>query len=72
MSTRQAFVKVVYEITKSLNRRKHSIGAITDLLKVFDTVHHKRISNKLDFYCIRRVAYQPMVRTMDISLSVYL
>ena len=40
MSTTHALVKVVSEITNSLNKRKHSIGVFIDLQKAFDTVDH--------------------------------
>ena len=58
MSTTQALVKVVSEITNSLNKRKHSIGVFIDLQKAFDTVDHQLLCTKLEFYGIRGVAYQ--------------
>ena len=59
MSTTHALVKVVSEITNSLNKRKHSIGVvIIDIQKAFDTVDHQLLCTKLEFYGIRGVAYQ--------------
>ena len=40
MFTTHALVKVVSEITNSLNKRTHSIGVFIDLQKAFDTVDH--------------------------------
>ena len=57
MSTTHALVKVVSEITNSLNKRKHSIGVFIDLQKAFDT-NHRLLCTKLEFYGIRGVAYQ--------------
>ena len=51
-------VKVVSEITNSLNKRKHSIGVFIDLQKAFDSVDHQLLCTKLEFYGIRGVAYQ--------------
>ena len=58
MSTTHALVKVVSEITNSLNKRKHFIGEFIDLQKAFDTVDHQLLCTKLEFYGIRGVAYQ--------------
>ena len=58
MFTTHALVKVVSEITNSLNKRKHSIGVFIDLQKAFDTVDHQLLCTKLEFYGIRGVAYQ--------------
>ena len=41
MYTTYALVKVVYEITKCLNKRKYSIGAFIDLRNAFDTVDYQ-------------------------------
>ena len=53
MSTTHALVKVVSEITNSLNKRKHSIGVFIDLQKAFNTVDHQLLCTKLEFYGIR-------------------
>ena len=37
MSTTHALVKVVSEMTNSLNKGKHSIGVFIDIQKAFDT-----------------------------------
>ncbi|KAK2192589.1 hypothetical protein NP493_26g03050 [Ridgeia piscesae] len=58
MSTTHALVKVVPEITNSLNKRKHSIDVFIDLQKAFDTLDHQLLCTKLEFYGIRGVAYQ--------------
>ena len=57
-STTHTVVKVVYEVTNSLNKRKHSIGVFFDLQKAFDTVDHQLLYTKLELYGIRGVAYQ--------------
>ncbi|KAK2147907.1 hypothetical protein NP493_3348g00000 [Ridgeia piscesae] len=41
ISTTHALIKVVSEITNSLNKRKPSIGVFIDLQKAFDTVDHQ-------------------------------
>ena len=58
MSTTHALVKVVSEITNSINKRKHSSGVFVDLQKAFDTVNNQLLCTKLVFYGIRGVAYQ--------------
>ena len=58
MSTTRALVKVVSEITNSLNKRKHSIGVFIELQKAFDTVDHQLLCTKLELYGIRGVTYQ--------------
>ena len=58
MSTTHALVKVMSEITNSLNKRKHSVCVFIDLRKAFDTVDHQLLRKKLEFNVIRGVTYQ--------------
>ena len=56
ISTSHALVELVNEITNSLNKKKHSIGVFIDLRKAFDTVDHRLLCKKLEFYGIRGIA----------------
>ena len=56
ISTSHALVELVNEITNSLNKKTHSIGVFIDLRKAFDTVDHRLLCKKLEFYGIRGIA----------------
>ena len=58
MSTTHALVKVVCEITNSLNKRKLPIGVVIDLQNAFVKVDYQPLCKKLEFYGICGVAYQ--------------
>ena len=56
MSTTEALLDLVEEITTSLEQNKYTIGVFIDLKKAFDTVDHDVLCKKLHFYGLRGVA----------------
>ena len=50
MSTTEALLELVEEITNSLENNKYAIGVFIDLKKAFDTVDHDILCKKLHFY----------------------
>ena len=73
ISTTHTLLKVVSEITNSINKRKHSIGVFIDLRFILLTqLDRQLLCKKLEFYGIRGVAYQLMkgylsIRTQYVS-----
>ena len=57
MSTSYAPTELVNEITTSLDSKMHTMGVFIDLKKAFDTVDHKLLCEKVEFYGIRGVAH---------------
>ena len=57
MSTNEALLELVEEITNSLEN-KYAIGVFIDLKKAFDTVDHDILCKKLYFYGVRGVSHQ--------------
>ena len=53
MSTLLAIIGLVEEITNSLDNHKATVGFFIDLKKVFDTVDHSILIEKLYHYGIR-------------------
>ena len=56
MSTTEALLDLVKEITKSLEQNKYTVGVFIDLKKAIDTVDHDILCTKLHFYGLRGVA----------------
>ena len=58
MSTTEALLDLVEEITTSLEQNKYTVGVFIDLKKAFDTVDHDILCKKLHFYGLRGVAQE--------------
>ena len=58
MSTTEALLDLVEEITTSLEKNKYTVGVFIDLKKAFDTVDHDILCTKLHFYGLRGVAQE--------------
>ena len=58
MSTSHALMDLVDEITSSIDAKQISIGVYIDLKKVFDTVNHTLLIDKLEYYGIRGIAQE--------------
>jgi len=56
MSTSLAILEMVERITDAIDSNKFSVGIFIDLSKAFDTINHKILLNKLEFYGIRGTA----------------
>ena len=52
-STYMALLKLVNDITEDLDKCTCSIGIFIDLSKAFDTVDHKLLLRKMEYYGIR-------------------
>ena len=52
-STNHALLSIIEEIRTNLDNKKYSCGIFVDLEKAFDTVNHKILLSKLDYYGIK-------------------
>ena len=52
-STNHALLSIIEEIRTNLDNKKYSCGVFVDLEKAFDTVNHKILLSKLDYYGIK-------------------
>ena len=52
-STELAVIELVDKITKAIDKGECTIGIFLDLSKVFDTINHKILIEKLEHYGIR-------------------
>ena len=51
-------MKVISEITNSLNKSKHSVGVFIDLRRALNSVDHQLLWMQMEFYGIPGVACQ--------------
>ena len=58
MSTTEALLDLVEEITTSLDKNKYTVGLFIDPKKAFDTVDHDILYTKLHFYGLRGVTQE--------------
>ena len=58
MSTTEALLGLVEEITTSLEQNKYTVGVFIDLKKAFDSVDHDILCKKLHFYGLCGVAQE--------------
>ena len=54
-STQMALMKLYDYITEAIDNSKYCIGVFIDLSKAFDTIDHKILLQKLDYYGIRGI-----------------
>jgi retron-type reverse transcriptase len=55
-STELAIIELVNKMTKEIDHGKYTIGIFLDLSKAFDTIDHKILISKLEYYGIRGIA----------------
>jgi retron-type reverse transcriptase len=55
-STEHAIIELVDKITKAIDQGKYTIGIFLDLSKAFDTINHKILIKKLEYYGIRGIS----------------
>jgi retron-type reverse transcriptase len=55
-STEHAIIELVDKITKAIDQRKYTIRIFLDLSKAFDTINHKILIKKLEYYGIRGIS----------------
>ena len=48
-----ALFETVDQISEAVNTKEYTIGILVDVSKAFDTVNHKILLNKLQYYGIR-------------------
>ena len=53
MSTSLALVDFVVELRSNIDNKWYTVGVFIDLKIVFDTIDHKNLIRKLEFYGIR-------------------
>ncbi|MFZ2538567.1 MAG: reverse transcriptase family protein [Oscillospiraceae bacterium] len=58
LSTSLAMLQLVDELSQAIDEGKITVGVFVDLAKAFDTVNHKILLQKLEFYGLRGVVYQ--------------
>ena len=54
-STEHAIIEMVDKITKAIDQGKYTVGVFLDLSKAFDTIDHRILIRKLEYYGIRGI-----------------
>ena len=54
-STELAVIELTDRITKAIDKREYTIGIFLDLSKAFDTINHRILAQKLEYYGVRGV-----------------
>ena len=54
-STEHAIIEMVDKITKAIDQEKYTVGVFLDLSKAFDTIDHRILIRKLEYYGIRGI-----------------
>ena len=54
-STSMALIELLEKLTNSIDDKKITVGVFIDLKKAFDTINHKLLLKKLEFYGIRGI-----------------
>ena len=57
-STVDAVTELIFNITKSMDNKEVACSVFLDLSKAFDTINHKTLLRKLEFYGIRGIALE--------------
>ena len=55
-STNHALIQITHKIRNALDENKYICGVFLDFQKAFDTVNHKILFSKLNYYGIRGIA----------------
>lgn len=50
-----AIIEMVDKITKAIDEEKYTVGIFLDLSKAFDTIEHRILIRKLEYYGIRGI-----------------
>ena len=56
-STNHALLSMISDITKAFEERKYTVGVFLDLTKAFDTINHRVLLHKLEYFGIRGIAH---------------
>ena len=57
-STEFAIIELLDKITRAIDKGEYTIGIFLDLSKAFDTINHRILIKKLEYYGIRGISQQ--------------